>query len=55
MLNSENDIDPVVSSSGEKYGDTEKFIVNRAAALSHKNASLGSDTADNNKYGLNTG
>lgn len=49
MLNSENDIDPVVSSSGEKYGDKEKFIVSREAELSHKNATLGSNTADNNK------
>ena len=55
MLNSENDIDPVVSSSGEKYGDKEKFIVSREAELSHKNATLGSNTADNNKYGLNIG
>ena len=55
MLNSKNDIDPDVSSLGEKYGDIEKFIVNREAELSHKNATLGSNSTDNNKYGLNIG
>jgi hypothetical protein len=55
LLNSKNDIDPVMSSLGEKYGDIEKFIVNRDAESIHKNATFGSNSTDNNKYALNLG
>ena len=55
LLNSKNDIDPVMSSLGEKYGDIEKFIVNRDAQSFHKNATFGSNSTDNNKYTLKLG
>ena len=55
LLNSKNDIDPVMSSLGEKYGDIEKFIVNRDAESFHKNATFGSNSTDNNKYTLKLG
>lgn len=55
LLNSKNDIDPVMSSSGEKFDAIAKVIVNRALQLSHKNTTLGSNATNNNKYALNLG
>ena len=55
LLNSKNEIDPVMTSSGEKIGTIKNFILNPEVQLSHKNTILESNVTNNNKYALNLG